>query len=535
VPWVLLVVAVLWVAVGPWVLVAAVAALFVPRYGWQLRERLTPARPWRLAGRGAAALAVVTALVLVVPDGWLPIPQSPGLLVTPSYVGRPAPLQPVPAQQPPQHPHLAPNGLGSAHHDGWATDAYAWPGPTGDQPEVDTAWYGLEECATPAIDSHDRLVALCGHPSDPALHVIDSESMRPLVSKELLEGREGDEPAPQDGCGGAAFYLDDRDRAIVATIDRRVLAVRTADAEGEPDLTTDEAWDLTGAVPAGDCVVAVMPDWSGRIWFATRGGLVGTLRPRSGKVRTSDLEEEIVNSIAVDETGGVYVVTVDALYRLGAGTDGAPQVVWRTSYDRGTRRKAGQLSQGSGSTPTIIDGGVVAITDNAEPRMNVLLVDRATGAEVCRAAVFEDDESATESSLVSVGSGVVVVNNHGYGSPLSTALGRATSPGLARVDLAGRDCRVRWTSDQVVPSSVAKASWANGLVYAWTKRPTWWGVSAWYLTAIDARTGRTWFSVRAGTGLLMDNHRAALTLAPDGSAYVATLAGLVRVRDRRRG
>ena len=79
---------------------------------------------------------------------------------------------------------------------------------------------------------------------------------------------------------------------------------------------------------------------------------------------------------------------------------------------------------------------------------------------------------------------VVVENNHGYSSPLSTVLGRATDPGLARVDVVDGECEVTWTNDDVVaPTSVAKASLATGLVYAYTKRPTWWGVSAWYLTA----------------------------------------------------
>ena len=89
-----------------------------------------------------------------------------------------------------------------------------------------------------------------------------------------------------------------------------------------------------------------------------------------------------------------------------------------------------------------------------------------------------------------------------------------------------------WTSEEVAPSSVAKASLATGLVYAWTKPRSWWGVNAWYFTALDARTGRTVFSVRAGLGTLMNNHYAAITLGPDGSAYIATLAGMVRVRDK---
>jgi hypothetical protein len=113
-------------------------------------------------------------------------------------------------------------------------------------------------------------------------------------------------------------------------------------------------------------------------------------------------------------------------------------------------------------------------------------------------------------------------------------LGRATSPGLARVDLAGGACKVAWTSEEIAPSSVAKVSLANGLAYAYTKRPNWWGVSAWYLTAVDVTSGRTVFSVRTGTGVLMNNHHAAMTIAPDGAAWIATLAGLVRVRDRVR-
>ena len=112
-------------------------------------------------------------------------------------------------------------------------------------------------------------------------------------------------------------------------------------------------------------------------------------------------------------------------------------------------------------------------------------------------------------------------------------LGRATVGGLARVDADPDtgECSVGWTSDDIAPTSVAKVSLATGLLYAYTTRPSWWGVSAWYLTAIDARTGETAFSVRTGTGTLFNNHYSAVTLGPDGSACVATLGGMVRVKD----
>ena len=529
--WIVLGLLVAWVAIGPWVLVAAVAALFVPRIRWWVEDRIWIS--WQRGGIAVAVLATITGLIVLVPDGWLPIPQSPGLMVTSSYVGRPAAERPVQVAAIPQNPHLARNGASSMHSDAAASDTFAWAGPTGLEPEVDTSWFGIEECATLAFDTHDRLIAVCGDLAGPTVHVIDPDSMDKLATKDLPVPAEGD-TAAENLCGGARFYLDAADRAVVATADRRIMAIRTSDADGEPDLTTDKTWDLTSAVPPDDCLVALLPDWSGRIWFETQDGLVGTVAPDSGAVKTLDLGEQIANSLAIDETGGAYVVTTHALYRLSAGPGGAPVVDWRTEYDRGSERKSGQLSQGSGTTPTIIDGGIVAITDNAEPQMNVAFHERSSGREICTQPVFEADESATDNSLISVGDGVIVENNHGYGSPLSTLLGRASSPGLARVDVAGGACKVAWTSDEIAPSSAAKVSLANGLAYAYTKKPSWWGVSAWYFTALDVTTGRTVFSVRTGTGVLMNNDHAAMTIAPDGAAWIATLAGMVRVRDRVR-
>jgi outer membrane protein assembly factor BamB len=73
----------------------------------------------------------------------------------------------------------------------------------------------------------------------------------------------------------------------------------------------------------------------------------------------------------------------------------------------------------------------------------------------------------------------------------------------------------------------------NGLLYAWTKRPSMTGASAWYLTALDADSGRRRWGVRTGTGLLAGSGGSSVLLGRDGSAYLGTMAGLVRVRDRR--
>jgi hypothetical protein len=525
----LVVVVAAYLAVGPWVLPAALLTLLVPR----VRRALRPG--WRHLLVFVAVLGAGVGAVLVIPDGRLPIPPGGGLLVTPSLEGEAATAHPIDLELP-QHPQLAANGTSSMHNDGWATDAYAGPGPLGVDPEVDSAWYGVKECATLAFDGEGRMVGLCGSVTGPVLHVIDPDSMDPVASLELpRRSGESDKRPWEDLCGGAYFYLDADDTAYVGTTERTIAVVSTADADGEPDLTREATLDLTGVIPDDDCLIALMPDWDGLgTWFVTQDGRVGHVRD-SGPATVVDLDEEIANSISVDAEG-LYVVTVEALYKLRVGADGEPETIWRAAYDNGSEKKPGQLSAGSGTTPTVLPSGLVAITDNAEPRMNVQFYNAGSGDLVCETPVFAESESASDNSLVAVGeASIVVENNYGYGSPLATTLGRATPGGLARVDAVGagddRECRVAWTSDEIAPTSVAKVSLETGLVYAYTTRPSRWGVQAWYVTAIEAETGRTAFSVRTGTGSMFNNHYSAVTLAPDGSLYVPTLAGMVRVRD----
>ncbi len=516
-----------WWALGPWVLLAVPVALLIPavRRGVAWRAVLATLLV------GLLGMGVLVGALLLLPAGTLPLPPGPGLLVTSGGAADGEASGPLPEVTIPQHPFLAANGRNSMHHDAYASDLVAWAGPEGPDLEVDTAWFGLAECATLAIRDDATLVGLCGDLAGPSLRLIDPESLRVTDTLDLPDRPDSDVPAWQDLCAGAYFYLDAEQRAVVATTDQRVLTVTTdegLDVVGETD--------LTAALSESACLVALLPDWSGRLWFVAddrvaRTSLVGFVEA-DGTVRTRSLDgERIANSIAVDEDGGVYVVSDHAAYRFTAGTREVAQT-WRAAYDRGAGTKPGQLSQGSGTTPTLLDDRLLAITDNAEPRMNVLVLDRDTGEQQCAVPVFEAGSSATENSLVSLGDAVIVENNHGYEAPWSTVLGRVTAPGLARVDVGRDGCAVAWTSPEIAPTSVAKASAASGLLYAYTTRPSRWAVTGWYLTALDLRDGHTVFSRRIRNGPLSNNHYAAVTIAPDGSAYVPVLGGLVRVRDR---
>jgi hypothetical protein len=401
---------------------------------------------------------------------------------------------------------------------------------------VTSATYGVEECATMAFDRQGRIVALCGGLEGSRLMMLDPDTLDVLAAHPLPPRKPSTETSPlEDLCGGAYFYLDDTDRAVVETTNGQIWVIAEVEGPAGPTFMLERTFDVAAAVPSGDCLIALMPDWDGLVWFVTQKGGVGTLDPASGRVRSIRLPGElIVNSFATDETGGVFIVSDHALYRFDSGRRGRPVLTWRERYDRGTAEKPGQLSQGSGTTPTLVGDDLVVITDNADPRMNVLSFKRGAAPRehrrVCRQPVFGAGASATENSIVAVGRSVIAENNYGYTGPATTMNGGSTAPGIARVKVGRRSCGTMWTSNETAPTSVPKASLASGLLYVYAKPP---GIpeDPWYLTAIELRSGRTAYRRLSGTGTQWNNHYAAIYLGPDRAAYIATLAGVVRLQD----
>lgn len=463
----LLAVGLLWWALGPLVLVLAAGSLYFRR----VRDWLRPTR--KVALIWAASVVALAGLVYVVPDGWVRMPPGPGALVTPSYLGRPA--------------------IVTADH----VDA-----PLGESPQVTTKSYGVEDCPEVQFDDRGRPVTVCGS----VLRLLDPESLRQLATKDLPSGCE----PVFEVVGG---------RVLVATGDRRILAVTTADAEGDPDLTTAATVDLAEQLPDGDCVTGLAPDGDGRLWFASHDGRVGIVE--GDRTRVLDLDDTIERPVTAT-LDGLYVAGAGALHKVTLHA-GKPVAAWSSPYDDGGER---------GSAPVVLPSGLVALADVRDPRLQVVVHRGDTGDVVCRAEVFGDDEGATDGGLVAAGDGLLVLNSHGYGGPLSTALGRTTTGGIARVDVADGECAVTWESDLDAPSGAPAVSTTVGMAYVYTKRHSWLGVNAWYLTAIDLETGRAVWARRTGLGLLRDNHHGAVTLGPDGSVYVPVLGGFVRVRDR---
>jgi len=498
------------------------------------------------AGRAAAVAAALGALVLAsghaprsealaAAAGTSPADTAAGLVPLPAFgavpesQGSAVRARPLRAFAPPRHPYMAANGRSNLHEDAYQTDASPHPGPLG--PVLAVNRYTVAgECASITFDRKGRLVTVCVGIDRPRLKLLEPRTLRELGTMDLP-------PRPTapgadlftNFAGGGYFYLDHRDRAVVPTFDRRILVVRQTGLSGTRAFAVDAAFALGAAVPMGDQVISALPDWRGRIWFATKGGVAGYVDPASRRVRARRLDAPIGNSFAVDEHG-VYIVTDRSFYRLEASARG-PRTVWRVRYRNDGRRKPGQTQTGSGTTPTLLGRDLVAITNNADP-IEVVVLRRGRRVRgkrvVCRMPVFATGASSTDQSLVGIGRSLIVENNYGY-SVAAVNGGRSTAPGIWRVDLDrdGVGCKVVWKARVRAPSVVPKVSRRSGLVYTYEKPRRSDGRDLWYLTALDFRTGRVVWRRLAGEGQASNNNYAPITLGPDGTLYLGVIPGML--------
>jgi len=513
------------------------------------------------------AFAGTAAVANAAPQPAKPIAPSGPAPSLPAFIGKPATahaLPGVPAAW--RNPFMAPNPLSGIHNDAWQSDAYTqYGGPLGNKPQTLSNAIG-RICISITFDSKGRIVASCSNLSGPHLYLMDPKTLEVLAELTLPFVPAAGNPATNT-TGGAYFFTDSKDRAVVATADRHINAYKIDESGADPQWKLDQSFDPTPCLDPTDRMPSALPDTKGRYWFVGRTkGSVGVLDPKTGKCGGVVLGEEIENSFAT-ASDGVYIVTDKAQYKFSAGGDLKVKQVWRSkNYGNTGQQKPGQFNAGSGTTPTLISGWTkkerkskapeyVAITDNADP-MNVVVYRANNGKVVCTVPVFKQGASDTENSIISMGRSLFVENNYGYdlykfndqivpsGDPVpnpSGDRGAVSEPGIARVDINknGKGCRKVWENDEVrAPSVVSKGNARNGLIYTFenVKDPQNSDSDPWYWTTLDARTGKVVYKVLAGYGGLYNNHYAGLALGRDKAsgkvtAYVGGVGGIMAMRD----
>lgn len=487
----LAVLVVTWLAVGPWGVVALVAVALLPRLR-PVWSRLRPRRPWRAGGLALLVAALLAGGLALLPHAWVLAVPGPGLLVTPAYDGRPAREQPLP---------------GPTARQGRPDLPVDRAGPVGDLPRTDTAALGRpgRGCAPVAADLRPP-VLLC-EPEEEGAELA------------LLDAGAGPDPVAWAdlgalvGCPPVAAPASPTSVVVVAGT--RVLPVRV---DGRR-LVVDRPVRLSAALSGDDCALDVSVAADGAAWLRTRSGRLVRVAPDARRARDAvDLRPR-----GDGAAGGGLLVTgvgrgalavaahagrVTAVGTGASGASGAPRRRWE-------RDLGGALG-----APALVDGRWLVVGLDDGPRAAVVALDLRTGAETCRAAVFEDGAGRVSARPVALPGAALLRNDHADA---------ADGDGSALLRLPG--CEVAWTDGAPSAAPVTVAA-ATGLAYAVQHSWTPWLVPVTRLAALDPRTGRQAFATRVATGLLGAPTGAGVALGPRGAAYVVVRGGLVRVADR---
>lgn len=497
---------------------------------------------WTLTALALAALCAALAWLYIESDPARPTPNEQANV--PMFIGSPAAPKPVQAAlgQPfNQHPFLASNGMNSMHNDAAQSDSYRWAGPLGNNLKVTTQQFHriLGSCVSQTFDSQGHMIGTCVTPFGVTLVARDPDTLEILARQTITRWL----PIGQKFSGGVYFHLDNEDHVLLATNSLEIQRWKLA-SEGNA-LT----WQLAQSIPIAEplnaarkeahLVIDVMPDWQGNYWFITRAGVVGVIDREGRKGNAMILgegkaNEGIDNALAVGKNG-VFVVSSHAMYAFQSGADGGIVQKWREVYDRGSAPKPGTMGHGSGTTPTLVGNDYVAITDNADGQVHVMVYAqraREGSQAVCKQGVFPEGKGTSENSMAVVGNALIVENNFAYEGPKNIP---NAEPGLARINILPNDagCEIAWENLELSsPSAVPKVSLANGLIYLYTRaeaNPA--DLHAWYFTAVDVHNGEVVYKQLTGVGWLFNNHYGSISISPNGTAYIGIMGGLVRIKD----
>ncbi|MDI9913695.1 hypothetical protein [Rhodococcus sp. IEGM 1379] len=454
----------------------------------------------------------------------------------------------------PANPFLGPLGTSTMHGDAGSSDATPLAGPGSGALSVDPVPLAAA-CPTLLEGSDGLVLALCTSilGQVPTVHLIDTSAMgtgslgslggssSPAASVAQLELPKG------SLLGGVYAYLDNADRLVAVDGNRQLVRVQHEQTtNGSWRLFVDQSVDLSGSIPDGDNVTGLAPDWQGNVWFATGAGRVGRVDV-GGVTRTLALPvgEEVQNSISTS-VAGTAVATTHALYQLSADTDGTPKIDWRAAYDRGSARKPGQLSWGTGSTPTYFGpngSDYLTIVDSADTQVSLLVYRASTGETVCSQTVLTTGGPGSENSPIGIGNSVFVASTYGYPYPTVPAGAGPAVPasapfvgGMTRVDVDvdGEGCHTVWNND-ARSSAVPHLSTADGNLYTVVRQ----GLPSssdktspldeFAFAVIDPNTGNT-LAMRDLPGTMINDTLQMSALIDSSGDYLqGTISGVIRV------
>lgn len=442
----------------------------------------------------------------------------------------------------PPNPYLGPVGTATMHGDAASSDVTPLPGPGSGAHSVDARPLAAA-CPTILEGTDEMVVALCTPiiGRTPTVHLLDPRSPTPLggslAQLELAKG---------SLLGGVYAYLDNRDRLVAVDGEQNLQRIaHTRDAAGHWSLHVDETVNLSSAIADDDNVTGLSPDWEGNVWFATAAGVVGAV-DRDGQVRSRTLEpgEQVQNSISTSPAG-TAVATTRALYQLRL-VDDRIEMDWKQPYNRGPARKPGQLSWGTGSTPTYFGPATgsdyLAIVDNADPTVSLRVFETSSGRDVCTIPVLDSNDrpNGSENSPIGIGNSVYVASTYGYPYPATPDGAGPAVPesapfggGLTRVDIDPVGCHQVWNSP-VRSSAVPHLSTGDGNLYTVARGgpESTTPLDTFAFTVLNPVDGRVLSATPLPGTIANDTLQMSGLITKAGSFLQGTITGFLKIRPK---
>ncbi|KAH8888151.1 hypothetical protein GQ53DRAFT_795976 [Thozetella sp. PMI_491] len=384
-------------------------------------------------------------------------------------------------------------------------------------------------------------------------------------------------PPDQDEILSLAYieYLQATNDLVLSTQQGQIYIVHRDNCCGNPFFTLTRTINVADILTSGEMLLNSNLDTAGNVWFSTGGlvgagdavqnsTLVGYVKP-DGAVYSKRIETQMVeNGIAISNTT-IFMVTGPSgpadtanatgyMWSLTAGTDGEIEVLWQEPYSAGSAFKPGGFARGSGATPALMNDQFVAITDNADTQIHLLVYHQSAQAGsmqqlACSVPLFEPGASANDLAVTvhfdGEKYGVIVLNDYDgphimleYGAEFDVNGGwndmSKMAPGIVRVDVSpdGQTCQVAWDIEMAM-KAVPVLSITTGLLYGYLQDTV---LSAegeyiWYLVAIDWVSGAVVWQQRMGAGGTYNDNWAGGTVGPDGTFYQSVIGGVVMARD----
>ena len=533
--------------------------------------------------RSAAGRSTTTAVAVA-------LLATTGLAAAPAGHDRPAAAPPrctTPASpdglEPPCNPYLAPTLWSANHRNAYAQASSPAPGPVGPPEEIDVDHAGvvgdpIVVTFSPPYPDGKRVV--WGSTVGPTGEVFKLDPTDFSIIDEYRPQTEDGEAPQEPGMSGAYNVLDRDGHLIVGR--KQALEVYGDAVAGErtSDVARLDRFDLPDAAfcrpGSNESLIGINMTYDGHVAFATSLGNVGVVPRDPAKMDAdhlvvhringaacddadigTDQLEQVANTIATDEDGGIYVITSDAMHRID--WDGTTLTdAWTTPYTS-DRTSDGSLGPGSGASPTLMgtrpgDDRFVVIYDDAQVFHLELLWRGKIPADweglpgeprrvACKVPVDfgrDDGEAFSEQSPLVRGYATVLVSDRMQADPLwshvpSRAYGWAQlaggTPGneprgAARIDWdpTTRTCHTVWENpDVAIPNTIPTMSAATNMMYAV-------GVEngTWTLLGVDWDTGKVRLSVPTAAVPTENSLWAATTVGPDGAVYSGTFGGVTR-------